>query len=212
VEHLPGRRFGLTRQGRQQFEKHGHHYVHPAFANQGKRAVEIEQHVADVRTRCEAGAEFNQAMKGTCRKHRLVSRIGFPQKSIMATISRGFKTSLPGQGRFSVLVYVIPVGKAKGNLLLHQPTMKSTCSQTSRRAFLRSTAAAAAGLAVLPGAPAEAASSPAARKPSIKLGLDNFSVRAMGWKAGQLIDYAASLQTVSLLITDLNAFEKFDDD
>jgi len=90
--------------------------------------------------------------------------------------------------------------------------MKSTSSQTTRRAFLRSTAAAAAGLAVLPGAPAHTASSPAARKPSIKLGLDNFSVRALGWKAGQLIEYAASLQTDSLFITDLNAFEKFDDD
>ena len=86
--------------------------------------------------------------------------------------------------------------------------MKSTSSQTSRRAFLRSTAAAAAGLAVLPGARAQAASSPAARKPSIKLGLDNFSVRALGWKAGQLIEYAASLQTDSLFITDLNAFEQ----
>ena len=90
--------------------------------------------------------------------------------------------------------------------------MKSIRSQTSRRAFLQSTVAAAAGLAVLPGAPARAASSPAARKPGIKLGLDNFSVRALGWKASQLIDYAASLQTDSLFITDLNAFEKFDDD
>ena len=90
--------------------------------------------------------------------------------------------------------------------------MNSTSSQTTRRAFLQSTVAAAAGLAVLPGAPVEAASSPAVRKPSIKLGLDNFSVRALGWKAGQLIDYAVSLQTDSLFITDLNAFEKFDDD
>ncbi len=90
--------------------------------------------------------------------------------------------------------------------------MNSTSSQTSRRAFLRSAAAAAAGLAVLPGAPAEAASSPAGPKRNIKLGLDNFSVRALGWKAGQLVEYAASLQTDSLFITDLNAFEKFDDD
>src|SRR5439155_3464182 len=107
---------------------------------------------------------------------------------------------------------IIPVGKASGNLLLHLRNMNSTRSQTTRRAFFQSTAMAAAGLAVLPGAAAEAASAPAARKRSIKLGLDNFSVRALGWKAGQLIEYAASLQTDSLFITDLNAFEKFDDD
>src|SRR6266498_5989964 len=91
--------------------------------------------------------------------------------------------------------------------------MNLSASQTTRRAFLRSATAAAAGLSVLPAAAAEAvASAPAARKRNIKLGLDNFSVRALGWKAGQLIDYAASLQTDSLFITDLNAFENFDDD
>src|SRR6266550_7679737 len=83
----------------------------------------------------------------------------------------------------------IPVGKIERNLVLHERDMKSTRFQTTRRAFLRSTAAAAAGLAVLPGAPAEAAASRAARNPGIKLGLDNFSVRALGWKAAQLIKY-----------------------
>ncbi len=33
----------------------------------------------------------------------------------------------------------------------------------------------------------------------------------MGWKAPALIDYAASLQTDSLFISDLNAFDSFDD-
>jgi sugar phosphate isomerase/epimerase len=42
------------------------------------------------------------------------------------------------------------------------------------------------------------------------LGLDNFSVRAMGWKAPRLIDYAASLAADSLFITDLDAFESFE--
>ncbi|HEV8543248.1 MAG TPA: TIM barrel protein [Verrucomicrobiae bacterium] len=45
----------------------------------------------------------------------------------------------------------------------------------------------------------------------IKLGLDNFSVRAMKWKADALIDYAAKLKTDSLFITDLFAFENFDE-
>lgn len=44
-----------------------------------------------------------------------------------------------------------------------------------------------------------------------RLGLDNFSVRAMGWKAPQLIDYAASLGTDSLFITDFDAFESMED-
>src|SRR5204862_5228838 len=107
------------------------------------------------RARCEAGAEFKQAMKDACRKHCSVSRIGFPQKSLVRRLHP-----------------FIPVGKASGNLLLHQRNMNSTSAQTTRRAFLRSAAAAAAGLAVLPGAAAQAAaSSPAAQKRNIKLGL-----------------------------------------
>jgi sugar phosphate isomerase/epimerase len=50
-----------------------------------------------------------------------------------------------------------------------------------------------------------------ADKPRIKLGIDNFAVRAMGWKAPALIDYAATLRVDSLFITDLDAFEKLDD-
>ena len=42
------------------------------------------------------------------------------------------------------------------------------------------------------------------------LGLDNFAVRAMGWKAPQLIDYAASLGCDSLFISDLDAFDSLD--
>ena len=40
--------------------------------------------------------------------------------------------------------------------------------------------------------------------------MDNFSVRAMGWKAKALVNYAASLALDSLFITDLDAFESFD--
>jgi hypothetical protein len=40
--------------------------------------------------------------------------------------------------------------------------------------------------------------------------MDNFAVRAMGWKAPQLIDYAASLKLDSLLISDLDAFESLE--
>ena len=44
-----------------------------------------------------------------------------------------------------------------------------------------------------------------------KLGLDNFAVRAMKWKADALIDYAAQLKTDSLFITDFNALENFEE-
>jgi sugar phosphate isomerase/epimerase len=50
-----------------------------------------------------------------------------------------------------------------------------------------------------------------AATPKIKLGMDNFAVRAMAWKAPQLLDYAASLKLDSILISDLDAYESLDD-
>jgi sugar phosphate isomerase/epimerase len=79
---------------------------------------------------------------------------------------------------------------------------------TDRRSFLKSTMLAAAGVAVGGAAAAQDSKPP---KLDLKLGLDNFAVRNMKWKAPQLIDYAASLKTDSLFITDLGPFEKFDD-
>ncbi|HMC27606.1 MAG TPA: sugar phosphate isomerase/epimerase [Verrucomicrobiae bacterium] len=77
----------------------------------------------------------------------------------------------------------------------------------SRRAFVQRAGLAAAVTAITP----LAFSQGGPPKHGIKLGLDNFSVRAMGWKAAALIDYAASLKTDSLFITDLDAFESFDE-
>src|SRR5688500_6714512 len=76
--------------------------------------------------------------------------------------------------------------------------------QVNRRTFLQTATLAVAGAAM--GA---AAQTPKRKK--MKLGLDNFAVRAMGWKAPALIDYAASLKTDSLFISDLDAFENFDE-
>jgi sugar phosphate isomerase/epimerase len=84
--------------------------------------------------------------------------------------------------------------------------MQPTAFPFDRRTFLKTLSAATAGVAL--SGPARA--QPAARR-GIKLGLDNFAVRAMGWKAPQLIEYAARLKTDSLFITDLDAFEKVDD-
>ena len=84
--------------------------------------------------------------------------------------------------------------------------MQSTALPATRRDFLKtlSVASAVAGLGGVALAQAGA-------KRNIKLGLDNFAVRGMGWKAPQLIDYAAKLKTDSLFITDFDALEKFDD-
>jgi len=84
--------------------------------------------------------------------------------------------------------------------------LKNESAQFSRRKFVSTVATASAAL--LAGAPAFGKDP--SRK-NIKLGIDNFAVRAMGWKAPALIDYAASLKTDSLFITDLDAFESFDE-
>src|SRR3954466_13128134 len=77
-------------------------------------------------------------------------------------------------------------------------------SSLSRRRFLQTTAAASLA--------APAFAEPAAQSiVKIKLGMDNFAVRAMGWKAPQLLDYAASLKLDSILISDLDAYESLDD-
>jgi len=77
----------------------------------------------------------------------------------------------------------------------------------SRRTFMASSATAGIGMLCSNVSRAFAAA-PAADRPM--LGLDNFAVRGMGWKAAQLIDYAASVNADSLFITDLDAFESFE--
>jgi 3-oxoisoapionate decarboxylase len=73
----------------------------------------------------------------------------------------------------------------------------------TRRRFLSVSAAIAAG--------SLASRRPAAAQPvNPRLGMDNFAVRAMGWKARALVDYAASLALDSLFITDLDAFESLE--
>ncbi|MDA7626955.1 sugar phosphate isomerase/epimerase, partial [Akkermansiaceae bacterium] len=48
-------------------------------------------------------------------------------------------------------------------------------------------------------------------KKSLLLGYDNFAVRAMGWKAKELIDYAVKLKVDTVFITDLDAFQSLDE-
>lgn len=74
----------------------------------------------------------------------------------------------------------------------------------TRRNFIGATA----GAALAAGVP-RAHSEPRGAK--IPLGFDNFSVRAFGWKAPQLIDYAASLRADVLLMSDLDVYESHED-
>src|SRR5262249_56243927 len=49
------------------------------------------------------------------------------------------------------------------------------------------------------------------KRRNIKLGFDNFSIRAMGWKAPQLLDYAAKLKVDTILLSDLDVYESHSD-
>jgi sugar phosphate isomerase/epimerase len=45
----------------------------------------------------------------------------------------------------------------------------------------------------------------------LKLGFDNYSIRALNWKAPQLLDYAASLRLDTVLFSDLGVYESLSD-
>jgi len=79
----------------------------------------------------------------------------------------------------------------------------------NRRRFLKSTVGAGAGFALID--PSSMAQGKLKIKKKVALGYDNFAVRAMGWKAQELIDYAAKLKCDTLFITDFGPFEKLDD-
>jgi sugar phosphate isomerase/epimerase len=45
----------------------------------------------------------------------------------------------------------------------------------------------------------------------LSLGFDNFSIRALGWKAGQILDYAAAQKVDCVLLSDLDVYENHSD-
>ena len=63
------------------------------------------------------------------------------------------------------------------------------------------TAAAAAAATAVP------VTAQSAAPVKLKLGFDNFSIRALGWKAPALIDHAAELKCDALLLSDLDVYE-----
>lgn len=42
---------------------------------------------------------------------------------------------------------------------------------------------------------------------SPKLGFDNYALRSLGWKAGQILDHAASLQLDAVLFSDFDVYD-----
>jgi 3-oxoisoapionate decarboxylase len=76
----------------------------------------------------------------------------------------------------------------------------------TRRTFLH---AGPAG--VVAGFAARTAAGSSARGGKIPLGFDNFSIRAWGWKAPQLLDYAAKLSLDTVLFSDLDVYESLED-
>src|SRR3712207_1598689 len=79
-------------------------------------------------------------------------------------------------------------------------------SSVSRRHFIHGLTTAALVSAIPASLRAQVAS---AQK--IKLGYDNFAIRSFGWKAPQLLDYAAEQKVDTLFITDLEAYENLED-
>jgi sugar phosphate isomerase/epimerase len=84
--------------------------------------------------------------------------------------------------------------------------MTSPQQALSRRNFCRQTAFLGAAL----GVKNSAFSKEAKPNPALPLGFDNFSIRALGWKAEQLIEYASKQKVDALLFSDLNVYESHD--
>jgi sugar phosphate isomerase/epimerase len=84
------------------------------------------------------------------------------------------------------------------------PALPLTCRTVSRRGFLAASVAATASLA--------RSSEEAVRRRGLRLGFDNFAVRALKWNARQLVDHAESLACDSVFITDFGPFEGRTDD
>ena len=82
-------------------------------------------------------------------------------------------------------------------------------SKVSRRTVLQSASVAAASFALKPLDVASAVQP--MQNARIKLGFDNFSIRALGWKAPQLLDYAAKLSVDVILFSDLDVYESHSD-
>ncbi len=85
--------------------------------------------------------------------------------------------------------------------------MKQSESPLPRRSFLGSAALGASCALASPGVLAAKATA----GPKVKLGFDNFSIRALGWKADKLLEYADKQKVDTILFSDLNVYESHDE-
>ena len=83
--------------------------------------------------------------------------------------------------------------------------MNMLAQPTDRRSFLKTLTTASAGLAGGWPALAQTPSNDSPRK-KIPLGFDNFSLRPLGWKAGQFLDYAAAQKLDVIFFSDLKVY------
>ncbi len=72
-----------------------------------------------------------------------------------------------------------------------------------RRHFIKTTAASVAASAIV------SARENGEKRPLF--GFDNFSIRALGWKADRLLDYAAEQKVTAILFSDLDVYDSHDD-
>ena len=80
----------------------------------------------------------------------------------------------------------------------------------SRRDFVKSSTVTGAFLAI-GNSVTTGGSLAVPSTPKIKLGFDNFSIRALGWKSPQLLDYAAKLKMDTVLFSDLDVYDNHDE-
>ncbi len=72
-----------------------------------------------------------------------------------------------------------------------------------RRHFIKTTATALASTGVL--------SAQGTETDTPTFGFDNFSIRALGWKADRLLEYAKQQEVTAILFSDLDVYESHDD-
>lgn len=96
-------------------------------------------------------------------------------------------------------------------LILENP-VPNQLNKYNRRDFTLALAASA-GTLVLGEmiSPIQSTETSQVKKRNVKLGFDNFSVRAFGWNASQLLDYGARLQVDAILCSDLGVYESFEE-
>lgn len=87
--------------------------------------------------------------------------------------------------------------------------MKQFEPSPNRRSFIQTAAIGTGLFSVSPAVGLFGKPSPASSS-KIKLGFDNFSIRALGWKAPRLLEYADKRKVDTILFSDLDVFESHD--